>query len=141
MRLALACDHAGYRYKTRLVRHLAAQGHTIIDFGTHSTEPVDYPDYVHPAARAVARGDCARGIVLGGSGIGEAIAANRHRGIRCAVCWNEELARLARAQTDANMLSLGERVLPWELVVRMVAVWLITPFEGDHHRDPSRVTE
>jgi ribose 5-phosphate isomerase B len=121
MRIALASDHAGYRYKSRLAAHLAAQGHEIVDFGTDSTVPVDYPDFVHPAARGVARGDCRLGIVLGGSGNGEAMAANRHDGIRCAVCWNEAVAR---ASADANMIALGERVLPWELALRIVTAWL-----------------
>ncbi len=121
MRIALASDHAGYRYKSRLAAHLAAQGHLIVDFGTDSTAPVDYPDFMHPAARAGARGACQRGIVLGGSGNGEAMAANRHDGIRCAICWNEAVAR---ASADANMLALGERVLPWELVLRIVAAWM-----------------
>jgi ribose 5-phosphate isomerase B len=120
-RIALASDHAGYQYKSRLAAHLADQGYVVVDFGTDSTAPVDYPDFVHPAARAVARGDCRRGIVLGGSGNGEAMAANRHDGIRCAVCWNEAVAR---ASGEANMLAIGERVVPWELALRMVTVWL-----------------
>jgi ribose 5-phosphate isomerase B len=94
---------------------------------------VDYPDFIHPAAAAVASGECERGIVLGGSGNGEAMAANRHHGVRCALCWNEESARLARSHNDANMLSLGERMIPEELAVRIVDLWLATPFEGGRH--------
>ena len=87
-----------------LARHLEAGGHDVVDFGASSTESVDYPDFIHPAAAAVANGQCERGIVLGGSGNGEAMAANRHCGVRCALCWNEESARLARLHNDANML-------------------------------------
>jgi ribose 5-phosphate isomerase B len=116
-----------------LARYLAALGHDVVDFGTSSTEPVDYPDFVHQAAAAVASGDCERGIVLGGSGNGEAMAANRHRGVRCALCWNEESARLARSHNDANMLSLGQRLIPEDSAVRIVDIWLTTPFEGGRH--------
>jgi len=133
MRIALASDHAGFRYKTMLAALLAGRGHEVVDFGTHSEEPVDYPDFVMPAARAVADGRCERGIVLGGSGNGEAMAANRVRGARCALCWSEESARLARSHNDANLLSLGQRLLSEELVRRIVLVWLETPFEGGRH--------
>jgi len=133
MRIAIASDHAGFRHKTLLARHLAAAGHDVVDFGTTSTDPVDYPDFVHPAARAVAAGACERGIVLGGSGNGEAMAANRHRGVRCAVCWNEESARLARAHNDANMIALGERLAAEALALRIVDIWLATPFEAGRH--------
>lgn len=133
MRIAIASDHAGFRYKTLIAGHLEALGHEVVDFGTWSTDPVDYPDYVHPAASAVAGGDCERGIVLGGSGNGEAMTANRHPGVRCALCWNEESARLARSHNDANMISLGERMIPEDLALRIVDVWLDTLFERGRH--------
>ena len=133
MRIAIAADHAGFRYKTMLLRHLTAAGHDVVDFGTMSDERVDYPDFVHPAAIAVASGHCERGIVLGGSGNGEAMAANRHLHVRCAVCWNEESARLARAHNDANMIALGERLIAEDLALRIIDVWLTTPFEGERH--------
>ena len=133
MRIAIAADHAGFRYKSMLARHLEASGHEVVDFGTTSTDPVDYPDFVHPAAEAVASGRCERGIVLGGSGNGEAMAANRHRRVRCAVCWNEESARLARAHNDANMIALGERMVAEEAAARIVDVWQATPFDGGRH--------
>lgn len=133
MRIALASDHAGYRYKRMLHEWLATDGHEIVDFGTDSELPVDYPDFVHPAAGAVARGECERGIVVGGSGNGEAMAANRHRGVRCAICWNDEIARLSRARTDANMLALGQRLLDEATVRRIVSDWLVTSFEGGRH--------
>ena len=133
MRIAIASDHAGFRYKAVLARHLAAAGHEVIDFGTSSGGSVDYPDFIHPAAAAVGAGRCERGIVLGGSGNGEAIAANRHAGVRCALCWSEESARLARLHNDANMISLGERMISEELALRIVDVWMTTPFEGGRH--------
>lgn len=133
MKIAIASDHAGFRYKTVLAQRLAEQGHEVVDFGTFSADPVDYPDFIRPAAAAVAAGECERGIVLGGSGNGEAIAANRFRGVRCALCWNEETARLARLHNDANMISLGERLVSQELALRIVDLWLTTPFEGGRH--------
>ena len=133
MLIALGSDHAGYRYKTLLAEHLTAQGHEIRDFGTNSEQPVDYPDFIRPAAEAVARGECERGIVFGGSGNGEAMVANRVWGVRCAVCWNEESARLSRAHNDSNMLSIGERLISEDQMLAIVAVWLATPFEGGRH--------
>jgi ribose 5-phosphate isomerase B len=133
MKIAIASDHAGFRYKAVLIRHLTIRGHEAVDFGTTSDEPVDYPDFIHPAAASVSSGHCERGIVLGGSGNGEAIAANRHRGVRCALCWNEESARLARLHNDANMISLGERMMPEALAIQIVDIWLSTPFEGGRH--------
>lgn len=133
MKIAIASDHAGYRYKSLIATHLRHAGHEVVDFGTTSTDPVDYPDFVRPAAAAVARGACERGIVLGGSGNGEAMAANRFRGIRCALCWNEESARLARAHNDANMISLGERMMPEETALAIVDTWLATAFEAGRH--------
>jgi ribose 5-phosphate isomerase B len=94
---------------------------------------VDYPLFVRPAAEAVAKGECDRGIVFGGSGNGEAMAANKVRGVRCALCWNEETARLSRQHNDANVLSLGERVIPEETALAVVRVWLTTDFEGGRH--------
>lgn len=133
MLIALASDHAGHRYKTLVAAHLESLGHEVRDFGTDSETPVDYPDFIHPAAEAVARRECERGIVFGGSGNGEAMTANRVRGVRCAVAWNEESARLSRAHNDANMLSIGERLVGEKLMLMIVDVWLDTPFEGGRH--------
>ncbi|HYU31502.1 MAG TPA: ribose 5-phosphate isomerase B [Thermoanaerobaculia bacterium] len=133
MKIALGSDHAGYRYKEEIERFLTGQGHEVQDFGTDSEEPVDYPVFIRRAAEAVASGLCERGIVLGGSGNGEAMAANRLRGIRCALCWNAESARLARLHNDANMISLGERMMPLETALEIVRIWLETPFEGGRH--------
>ncbi len=133
MKIAIASDHAGYRYKTMLSRFLTDAGHEILDFGTYSEEPTDYPDYVRPAAEAVARGEADRGIVLGASGNGEAIVANRVRGVRCTLCWNIESARLARSHNDSNVLSLGERMVSEEDARAIVETWLTTSFDGGRH--------
>lgn len=133
MRIALGSDHAGFKLKTALAAWLRGAGHEVRDFGTDSEQPVDYPDFVFPAAKAVAGGECDRGIVVGGSGNGEAMAANRVKGVRCALCWNEETARLARAHNDANMLSLGQRLLSEREALAIVKVWLETAFEGGRH--------
>ena len=133
MKIALASDHAGFEYTQQIGTHLTKLGHEVVDFGTHSTDPVDYPDYVFPAARAVASGECDRGIVLGGSGNGEAIAANRVRKVRCALCWNVESAGLARKHNDANMVSLGQRMLSLETALRIIDTWLTTEFEAGRH--------
>ena len=108
-------------------------GHEVQDFGTQSEESVDYPKFIRPAAEAVARGECDRGIVFGGSGNGEAMCANKVRGIRCALCWNEETARLSRAHNDANVLSLGQRVISEDMALAIVRVWLTTGFDGGRH--------
>jgi ribose 5-phosphate isomerase B len=133
MKIALASDHAGYRYKEEIERFLTEQGHEVRDFGTDSEEPVDYPVFIRRAAEAVASSACERGIVLGGSGNGEAMVANRVRGVRCALCWNAESARLARLHNDANMISLGQRMMPLETALEIVRLWLETPFEGGRH--------
>ena len=133
MKIALGSDHAGFTYKEAIKRWLVAHQYEVQDFGTMSTAPVDYPDYIRPAAQAVANGQCDRGIVLGGSGNGEAMVANKVRGIRCGLAWNEESARLSRAHNDANVLSLGERMMTEDMALRIVEIWLATPFEGGRH--------
>jgi ribose 5-phosphate isomerase B len=133
MKIAIGSDHAGYEYKTEIVGLLEGLGHEVQDFGTHSTAPVDYPLFIRPVALAVAAGQFERGIVLGGSGNGEAMAANRIKGVRCSLCWNVESARLARAHNDANVLSLGQRMLPLDLALEIAQVWLVTPFDGGRH--------
>jgi ribose 5-phosphate isomerase B len=133
MKIAIGADHAGFRYKERITRHLETLGHQVSDFGTDSTEPVDYPVIIRPVAEAVAAGRFERAIILGGSGNGEAIVANRVPGVRCAVCWSVESARLARQHNDANMLSLGERLIPEADLLPIVTTWLTTAFEGGRH--------
>lgn len=133
MKLALGADHAGFTYKERIKRHLQDAGHEVVDFGTASEASVDYPLFVRPAAEAVANGVCERGIVLGGSGNGEAMVANRVRGVRCALCWDLKSAELARQHNDANMISLGQRMMTVETALQIVDLWLKTPFEGGRH--------
>jgi ribose 5-phosphate isomerase B len=133
MRIAIGCDHAGFEYKQAIKEALEAQGHSVQDFGTYSSQTVDYPLFIRPVAQAVASGACERGIVLGGSGNGEAMVANRVVGIRCALCWNTETARLARAHNNANVLSLGQRMLTLSEALEIVNVWLTTDFEGGRH--------
>jgi ribose 5-phosphate isomerase B len=133
MKIALGSDHAGFEYKEAIKRWLTARGHVVQDFGCFSNERVDYPDFIRPAAQSVARGECERGIVLGGSGNGEAIVANKVPGIRCGLCWSEESAQLTREHNDANVLSLGQRIISEELALRLVEIFLATPFEGGRH--------
>ena len=133
MKISLGTDHAGFHLKEKIKALLVELGHEVKDFGTFSDEPVDYPLFIRPAAEAVVKGECDRGIVFGGSGNGEAIAANKVRGVRCALCWNEETARLSRQHNDANVLSMGERVILEETALAIVRVWLTTDFEGGRH--------
>src|SRR3954469_2260199 len=133
MKISLGTDHAGFRYKEKVKELLVSLGHQVNDCGTFDEQPVDYPLFIRPAAEAVARGECERGIVFGGSGNGEAMAANKVRGIRCALCWNEESARLSRQHNDANVLSLGERMIAEDLALNIVRIWLTTDFEGGRH--------
>lgn len=133
MKIALGTDHAGFRLKEKVKQLLESLGHEVRDFGTFGEEPVDYPVFIRPAAESVPAGVCDRAIVFGGSGNGEAMAANKVRGVRCALCWNEEVARLSRKHNDANVLSLGERVIAEETALAVVRVWLTTDFEGGRH--------
>jgi ribose 5-phosphate isomerase B len=134
MKIAIGSDHAGFEYKEKIRVHLQALGHEVRDFGTNSDAQVDYPLFIRPTAESVARGECERGIVLGGSGNGEAIVANRVRGIRCAVCWNVKSARLGRQHNDANVISLGQRMMSLETAIEIVDTWLATPFQGGRHQ-------
>jgi len=133
MWIALGTDHAGFALKEHLKTFLIALGHEPVDFGTASADPCDYPAFVRPAAEAVARGECDRGIVLGGSGNGEAICANRVKGVRCALCWSVAVAELARRHNDANVISLGARLTDDATAEAIVRVWMDTPFDGGRH--------
>ncbi len=133
MKIALGTDHAGYEYKERIKQYLLEKGHEVKDFGTDSAEACDYPDFIYPAALAVGKGECDRAIVMGGSGNGETIVANKVRGVRCAVCWTREGARLSRAHNDANAISIGARMVSLDLALEMVEIWLATPFDGGRH--------
>ncbi len=134
MKIALGSDHAGFQYKEAIKDLLRQRGHDVQDLGTYAAQPpVDYPLFIRPVAEAVAAGTAERGIVLGGSGNGEAIVANRVPGVRCALCWNAESARLGRQHNDANVISLGERMMTLDSALEIVGIWLDTPFEGGRH--------
>jgi ribose 5-phosphate isomerase B len=135
MKIAIGSDHAGFQYKERIISHLRELGHEVRDFGTFSDETVDYPKFIRPVAECVARGEAERGIVLGGSGNGEAIVANRVKGIRCTLCWDLRSARFGRQHNDANVLSLGQRMISIEEALEIVDLWLATAFEGGRHRE------
>ena len=142
MRIALGADHAGYLLKLAVAKHLANHGHEVIDYGTDSEESVDYPPYCAEVGRAVVSGEAEFGIVLGGSGQGEAIAANKVRGVRAALCENEYTARLAREHNDANVLALGGRILAPIFALAIVDVFLAATFQGGRHaRRLAQITE
>jgi ribose 5-phosphate isomerase B len=133
MRVVIGSDHAGFVLKGALAGHLRAVGHQVEDIGTFSTEPVDYPPICADVARRVVRGEGDMGIVVGGSGQGEAIAANKVHGVRAALCHDEYTSRMARRHNDANVLSLGARVVATELALDILDVFLSTPFDGGRH--------
>jgi ribose 5-phosphate isomerase B len=134
MNIGIGSDHAGFRYKEEIKRFLTGLGHDVKDFGTDSEESCDYPVFIRPVALAVASGEVERGIVLGGSGNGEAIVANRVPNVRCTLCWNEESARLGREHNNSNCLSLGERMMTLDMALSIVKIWLDTPFAGGRHQ-------
>ena len=133
MKIAIGSDHAGFRYKQEIIAHLKTLGHDVTDFGTDSEASVSYVTFIRPVALAVAAGEFERGIVLGGSGNGEAMTSNRVKGVRCGLCWSLESARLTRVHNDANVLSLGERMMDLEIALAIVDVFLTTEFEGGRH--------
>jgi len=133
LKISIGSDHAGFSYKEQIIAHLKDAGHEVVDCGTHSSESTDYPLFIIPAAEAVARGETERGIVLGGSGNGEAMAANKVKGVRCALCWNDETAELSRRHNNSNVLSLGERMISIEIALQILDIWLKTPFDGGRH--------
>ncbi|MDE5438036.1 ribose 5-phosphate isomerase B [Elizabethkingia meningoseptica] len=133
-KIAIAGDHAGFEYKEIIKKHLEGK-FEVKDFGTYSTDSVDYPDFVHPAASAVENGECDLGILICGSGNGVQITANKHQNIRCALCWQVEIAELARQHNDANMISLPARFVSEDLAKQMVDAFLSTDFEGGRHQN------
>jgi ribose 5-phosphate isomerase B len=131
--VAIGCDHAGFDYKEAIISFLEGKGMAFTDFGTHSTDSVDYPDFAHPVASAVEKGEASFGILLCGSANGVAITANKHPGIRAAICWGEELAQLARQHNDANVICIPARFVREGDVEKMVNLFFSTPFEGGRH--------
>lgn len=131
--VAIGCDHAGFDYKEDLISFLEGNGIAFKDFGAFSTESVDYPDFAHPVANAVEKGDAAFGILLCGSANGVAITANKHQGVRAAICWGEELAQLARQHNNANVICIPARFVREGDAEKMVHTFMNTPFEGGRH--------
>ncbi len=135
MKIAIGNDHAGPEYKFAIVAYLEAQGHSVTNFGTDTQASVDYPDYIHPVANAVETGQVELGIILCGSGNGAAMTANKHQGVRCALCWNKEMAELAKLHNNANILSIPARFTSEWQAVEIVKTFLQTAFEGGRHQN------
>ena len=131
--IPIGADHAGFQLKERLVRELQGLGYDVLDLGTKTADSVDYPDFAHPVASRIERGQSKRGILICGTGTGMAIAANRHHGVRAGVVWTPELARLSRQHNDSNVLVLPARFLSEDEGVAILRAWLDTPFEGGRH--------
>lgn len=133
-KIAIGGDHAGYAYKTQLVEYLRSQGHEVEDFGPFSADSVDYPDFVHPAMTSIEEGRNEMGILICGSGNGVNMTANKHQGIRSALCWNTDLAALARLHNNANVICFAERFISYHYVQQMADIFLSTEFEGGRHQ-------
>ena len=134
MKIGICSDHAGFDYKTDLISHLQANGHEIVDFGTHSTASMDYPDVAHPLAEAVEKGDVELGFAMCGTGNGMQMALNKHQGIRAGLCWDVEIAQLIRQHNNANVLVMPARFIPFEKVIEITDAYLATGFEGGRHQ-------
>ena len=132
--IPIACDHAGYELKKQVVKHLLDKGFEVKDFGTDSSESVDYPDFAHQVGRAINNGEFKRGIVICGSGNGVQMTVNKYPNVRCPLCWNAEIAHLGRQHNDCNVISLPARFIPQELALQIVDEFLNTPFEGGRHQ-------
>lgn len=133
--IAIGCDHAGFPFKQPIIKYLREQGYDVLDFGTDSPASVDYPDFVHPTAEAVESGKAEAGVLICGSGNGVAITANKHQNIRCALCWQEDIASLARQHNDANMIAIPARFVDLDVAFKMVDIFLTREFEGGRHAD------
>jgi ribose 5-phosphate isomerase B len=134
-KIAIGGDHAGFEYKSKLIEKLHLLGYEVKDFGPFSVDSVDYPDYVHPLSLSIEAGEAELGIVICGSGNGVAITANKHQGIRAALCWNEDLAALARQHNNANVLAIPARFISYELAEKLAQIFLTTEFEGGRHQN------
>ena len=134
MKLAAACDHGGLTLKNAIIAHLKELGHEVEDFGTYSADSCDYPDFAEPAARAVANGECERGVVICTTGIGISICCNKVNGVRCALCADPLSAEMTRRHNDANMLAMGQGIVGENLALRIVDTFLTTEFEGGRHQ-------
>lgn len=135
MKIGICSDHAGYDYKCELIKYLSGKGHEIMDFGTHSTDSMDYPDVAHPLADAVEKGEADLGIAMCGTGNGMAMTLNKHQGIRAGLAWSEEVGKLVKQHNNANVLVMPARFIPFDLVTRITDAWLDTGFEGGRHQN------
>ncbi len=133
--IAIGCDHAGFEYKQSIIKWLKDKGYTVKDFGTHSVESVDYPDFAHPTASSVENGETAFGILICGSANGVNITANKHQGIRSALCWNNDVAKLARQHNNANIISLPARFVALHYAIEMIENFMNTAFEAGRHEN------
>ena len=133
MKIAIGSDHAGFALKAKLITILEAEGHQVKDFGCYSEDSIDYPDYAHPVANEVEQHEADLGVLICGSGNGISMTANKHQGIRCALCWTPEIASLARQHNDANILSLPARFISEELAIEILHAFLSAQFEGGRH--------
>ena len=133
MKIAIGCDHAGFPFKDAIIQHLQNQGIEVLNFGANSSASADYPDFAHPTAQSVETGQSELGILICGSGNGVAMTANKHQHIRAAICWNEELAALARSHNNANIIAIPARFITLEMALKLVDIFLKTPFEGGRH--------
>ena len=138
MKIAIGSDHAGFEYKTKIIQYLTEKGIEMKDFGTLSTVSVDFPDFAHPTAAAVENGEVDFGILICGSGQGVNMTANKHQGVRSALCWNTDIARLTREHNNANIIALPARFVAYEYAIEMIEVFLKTPFEGGRHENRVR---
>lgn len=134
MKIAIGCDHAGYDYKEMIKKGLLAKGHEVQDMGTHSTDSVDYPDFVHPVAKLVNKEKVDKGILICGSGNGVSMTANKYKNVRAAICWNKALATLARQHNDANIVSIPARFITKRMASIIISAFIKTPFEGGRHQ-------
>lgn len=135
MKIAIGSDHAGFVYKSKIAEYLTGKGIQVQDFGTFSTDSVDFPDFAHPTASAVENGEADFGILICGSGQGVNMTANKHQGVRSALCWNTDIARLTRQHNNANIIALPARFVAWEYAIEMVETFLSTDFEGGRHEN------
>lgn len=135
MKLAIGGDHAGFEYKQKIIKYLKEAGHEVKDYGSESTDSVDYPDFAHPLSAAVEQRQHELGILICGSANGVAMTANKHQGIRAAICWNEELATLARQHNDANIICLPARFIDYQTAEQLVEKFINEPFEGGRHKN------
>lgn len=134
MKISIAADHGGLQLKNALAEYLTNNGHEVVDFGTYTSDSCDYPDFAHKAAAAVADGSCERGIVVCTTGIGVSMVANKHKGVRCALCTNDDQAKFTRLHNDANMIAFGARYTTEYMAKQMLDVFLATEFEGGRHQ-------